>query len=178
MTDYFLRSSRLGLRDWRAGDLDLALSLWGDEAVTRLVGGPFARPDVEARLAREIENASIYGVSYWPMFLLDGGEHVGAAGLRPYDVPNEVWELGFYVRRAAWGKGYATEAARAVMRYAFEERKAAALYAGHHPENQDSRRALAKLGFGYVGDELYAPTGLMHPGYRLSRADWLERAAR
>jgi hypothetical protein len=42
-----------------------------------------------------------------------------------------------------------------------------ALFAGHNPANQASRELLARLGFRYTHDELYPPTGLMHPSYRL-----------
>ena len=43
------------------------------------------------------------------------------------------------------------------------------LFAGHRPDNHGSRRTLGRLGFAYVYDELYPPTGLMHPGYELQR---------
>jgi RimJ/RimL family protein N-acetyltransferase len=56
-----------------------------------------------------------------------------------------------------------------VISYAFETIGAKALFAGHHPENAASRRVLAKLGFRHTHDELYAPTGLLHPSYLLER---------
>jgi [ribosomal protein S5]-alanine N-acetyltransferase len=46
---------------------------------------------------------------------------------------------------------------------------ASALFAGHHPDNTGSRRTLVKLGFRFTHDELYPPTGVMHPGYELRR---------
>ncbi len=164
---YFLRSQRLGFRTWSDGDLSLALSLWGDPEVTRFVGGPFSSEQVRGRLAREIANWREYGVQYWPFFLLASGEPVGCCGLRPYRIEETVFEFGFYVRKAQWGRGYAREAADAVIGYAFESLGVSALFAGHHPANEASRHLLAKLGFEYTHDEYYAPTGLMHPGYLL-----------
>lgn len=54
-----------------------------------------------------------------------------------------------------------------MIRYAFEERKADRLFAGHNPKNTASKWVLEKLGFQYTGDEYYEPTGLYHPSYIL-----------
>jgi RimJ/RimL family protein N-acetyltransferase len=90
-------------------------------------------------------------------------------GFRPYGKQERVYELGFHFRRAFWGQGLAAEAARAVISYGFGTLGAEALFAGHHPLNEASRRVLLKLGFIYAGTELYQPTGLMHPNYWLGK---------
>jgi RimJ/RimL family protein N-acetyltransferase len=136
--------------------------------VTRLIGGPFSPAQVQERLGREIAMQREHGVQYWPIFRLDSQVHVGCCGLRPYDLERRVYELGFHVRRAHWGQGYGLEAARAVLPYAFGAAGAAALFAGHHPRNEVSRRVLERLGFRRTGDVFYAPTGLQHPSYWLA----------
>ena len=75
--------------------------------------------------------------------------------------------MGFHLRPKYWGKGYATEAANAVIDYAFHHFHADGLFAGHNPKNVVSRKVLLKLGFVYIGDKFYAPTGLYHPSYDL-----------
>lgn len=165
---YFLRTRRLGFRTWAEADLELALGLWGDAEVTRLIGGPFSVERIRQRLAEEIANQATYGIQYWPVFLLTHGEHMGCCGLRPYPPEPHVYELGFHLRKAYWGQGLAVEAAHAVVGYAFAQLGAASLFAGHHPANATSRRVLIQLGFSYTHDEFYPPTGLMHPSYRLS----------
>jgi len=167
--DYFLTSARLGFRCWTANDLPLANQLWGDAEVTRLIGGPFAPDMIRARLAKEIAQMQERGVQYWPIFLLDGDRFAGCSGLRPWQLERRVYELGFHLCRAFWGHGLALEAARSTIDYAFRTLEAAALVAGHHPANEPSRRVLRKLGFTYTRDELYPPTGLLHPSYLLSR---------
>jgi RimJ/RimL family protein N-acetyltransferase len=152
------RTQRLTFRWWREDDVALALELWGDLSVTARIG----RIDPVERLRSEVELASQHGVQYWPVF--DGDAFVGCCGLRPYEA---IYELGFHLCAAHWGKGYATEAARAVIAHAFEVLKAPSLFAGHHPENEASRRTLLKLGFRYTCDAPYAGTGLMHPSYSL-----------
>ncbi len=47
--------------------------------------------------------------------------------------------------------------------------KADALFAGHNPHNTESAKVLRKLGFHYIGDEFYEPTGLYHPSYELKQ---------
>lgn len=162
-------TERLEFRPWSADDAALAEALWGDPAVTALIGGPLDPEQVAARLQGELANQAELGVCYWPMFLREGGTFVGCCGLRPYDLARGVYELGFHVCRSHWGQGIATEAARAVIALAFGELGAEALFGGHHPDNAASGRTLAKLGFRYTHHERYAPTGLMHPSYLLRR---------
>ena len=167
-TPYFLRSERLGFRPWSEADLGLALELWGDTAVTRLIGGPFSPEQIQDRVARETATQKAYGVQYWPLFLRASHAHLGCCGLRPYRLEHGIYELGVHLRAAYWGQGYALEAARAVIAYAFDHLGATALFAGHHPANSASRRLLETLGFPYTHDEYYPPTGLHHPSYLLT----------
>ena len=174
---WIVETSRLGLRAWTPDDLPLALRLWGDPAVTRLID---ARPRldeaaVQQRLQRELDSGASSGVQYWAAFRLSDGEFVGCCGLRPRGAG--VLELGFHLCSAHWGRGYASEAARAVVTHAFLVRGAGALFAGHHPENEGSRRVLLALGFRHTHDELYPPTGCVHPCYRLEREAWRSAAA-
>ncbi len=166
--NYFLTSDRLGFRHWTPADLPLALALWSDPRVMRLIGGALTQQQVEEKLARETATQEALGVQYWPIFLRATGEHTGCAGLRPYRPAERIYELGFHLLPAFWGKGLAGEAGRAVVGYAFDSVGAKGLFAGHHPENGASRRVLEKLEFHYTHDELYPPTGLLHRSYFLA----------
>jgi RimJ/RimL family protein N-acetyltransferase len=166
---YFLTSERLGFSHWLTSDLSLAHELWGNAAVTYLIGGPFTAQQVEQRLNREIACMRAYHVQYWPVFLLETDQHAGCAGLRPYRLDQQVYELGFHFRPEYWGCGLAQEAGRAVIIFAFEQLGASALFAGHHPANAASACVLAKLGFQFTHEEFYPPTGLKHPSYLLNR---------
>ena len=166
---FFMTSQRLGFGVWRAQDVDLASAIWGDNAVTRWTGGPFTPDQVQARLSTEISDLIEHGVQYWPIFHLDTGDHLGCCGLRPRDADAGVLELGYQLRPGAWGRGYASEAARAVIDWA-EAKGVRALFAGHHPSNAASRRTLLGLGFAYAHDEFYPPTGQVEPCYRLQIA--------
>jgi len=169
---YFLTTARLGFRAWREGDIELAMSLWGDPEVVALIDsrGRLTRAQVRERLRREIENERAHGIQYWPFFLLASGAFVGCAGLKPYEPEPGRFEMGFHLCRAHWGLGYATEAAEAVVRHAFGDLGLTSLLSGHNPANHASRRVLEKLGFNWLRDELFEGTGLVHPLYELRPA--------
>src|SRR5262245_42339410 len=110
---YFLTSERIGFRTWAVEDLPLAMGLWGDPEVTKLIDarGQLSEDQVRERLSREIATQASHGIQYWPAFLLGTGEHLGCGGLRPYRPDEGVYELGSHLRPRYWGQGYATEVA-------------------------------------------------------------------
>lgn len=178
MSPYFLESRRLGFRRWTPDDLELAIGLWGDPSVTKFIDARprLSRSEVMERLQAELDLGEQHSVQYWPIFFLESGQHAGCCGLRPYDQPGRIYELGFHIRPAFWRMGVADEAARAVINHAFGPLDAISLFAGHHPGNEGSARLLAKLGFRPDGHVLYPPTGLEHPTYCLHRTEWRRRA--
>ncbi|MBP1040198.1 GNAT family N-acetyltransferase [Vagococcus sp. BWB3-3] len=167
----FLETSRLVFSKWSEDDLTNAMVLWGDSEVTKFISasGKFTKEDVENRLKNEIKQQEKYQVQYWPIFEKNSDEFVGVCGLRMHDAINNVYELGFHLKKDYWGQGYALEAARSVINYAFSDLDATELFAGHHPDNYSSQKLLRKLGFCYTGKEFYQPTKLFHPSYRLTK---------
>lgn len=165
--EFFLTTKRIGFSEWREDDIPLAELLWGEPAVTRFLcaGGVFSAEDIAERLKKEIDNNSKYQLQYWPIFEIASSELIGCCGLRPYE--KGKYEIGFHLRPKFWRQGYAVEAANAVIEYAFAVLKAEGLFAGHNPQNTASAKVLRKLGFRYIGDKFYEPTGLYHPSYEL-----------
>ncbi len=168
MRDYFLTTERIGFSHWTKEDLPLARSLWGNGEVTKYIcaTGTFTDQQIQERLALEMENEDKFAVQYWPIFRLQSGEFLGCCGLRPFEKEEESYEMGIHLRPACWGAGLATEAANAVIAFAFSARSAANIFVGHHPENEGSRKLMKKLGFQYIGDHFYEPTQLYHPSYQ------------
>ncbi|NOU31436.1 MAG: GNAT family N-acetyltransferase [Polyangiaceae bacterium] len=164
-----LTTERLRFRAWNETDVDLAAGLWGAPEVARFISrdGTFDAAAVRERLLREMALQDAHGVQYWPIFSRQDDAHVGCCGLHPYGTEAGVYELGVHLRPAYWRKGLAVEAASAVIAHAFDALGARTLFAGHHPANTGSKQMLLRLGFRYTHDELYPPTGLMHPSYTL-----------
>ena len=165
--DFFLTTKRIGFSEWKKDDITLAEILWGNPDVTKFIctSGRFSTQDIVNRLDIEIKNRAEYHVQYWPIFELTSNELIGCCGLRPYK--EGKYEIGFHLRPKFWGQGYAIEAAQAVINYAFSVLKIEGLFAGHNPNNTASSKVLHRLGFQYICDEFYEPTGLYHPSYEL-----------
>jgi RimJ/RimL family protein N-acetyltransferase len=152
ISEYFIKTGRLEFRTWTKDDLRLAIELWGDFEVTKFFDkrGALSKEQVNIRLLKEIHTQYEHGIQYWPIFIAETDEHIGCAGLRPYDLPNRIFEIGFHIKPKYWRQGYASEAAISVMAYAFENLGATALFAGHNPKNFASKKILTKLGFKYT----------------------------
>ncbi|MGG7177428.1 GNAT family N-acetyltransferase [Clostridium paraputrificum] len=169
MQEYFMKTEDIGFSNWSASDLELAFQLWGEKDVTRYIcaTGKFTEEDILRRLSIEINNGEKYHVQYWPIFELISGELIGCCGVRPFKLEYNTYEIGFHLRKKYWGKGYGFKSAKAVIDYCFTELNALKLYAGHHPSNKTSKKLLNSLGFKYIGDNYYEPTGLNHPSYEM-----------
>jgi len=163
---FFMKTDRVGFSKWKEADTDLASCLWGNAEVTRFIcaSGMFTEDEIMTRLETELNNNELFHMQYWPVFHLGDDEFIGCCGLRPHD--EDSLELGFHLLPAYWHQGYAYEAAKAVMEYAFGNYDIEKLTAGHHPENKASEHVLKRLGFICTGTEYYPPTGLMHPIYQ------------
>lgn len=165
----------MGFRPWRDEDLPLAEVLWTDPEVMGYLSGPMTVEEAQARMRQEQQRLRQHGVQYWPVFERGTGEHVGAAGLKPYTTEPYagpgVYEVGVHIRKPFWSARMGEEAARAVIDFGFREKHAAELWAGHHPKNAHSESLIRRLGFEYVHHEPWGPTARMHPFYRLRRPD-------
>lgn len=167
MRDYFLKTDRIAFAKWNCDDTRLAELLWGNEQVSRYIcaSGVFSTEEIHHRLKTEIDKQNKFGIQYWPIFEIQSDEFIGCCGLRPK--AEGVCEMGVHLRPEFWGRGYAFEAANAVIEYAFNVLGVDALFAGHNPNNIASKKLINKLGFSFVGNEFYEPTGLYHPSYLL-----------
>lgn len=164
----------IGFSLWETDDLPLATRLWSDEAVSHYItaSGVFTQEEIAQRLATEIQNEKTYGYQYWPIFLLETDEFIGCCGLRPCPGDGKTCEFGIQLLKEYWGKGYGVNAGGMAIAYAFNTLHASKLIAGHHPDNIASKRLLEKLGFTFIENRYYPPTGLSHPTYELKNAEY------
>jgi len=148
-----LETERLVVREWEPEDAGAAFAMCGDAEVMRYIGDGRPWAD-EARARAWIESMcrayAERGWSRWAVVEKASGEVVGSCG---YGLPYGTDELdfGYMFGRAHWGKGYATEAARACLRYGFEELGFEEIPASVDPRHLASICILEKLGFEYRG---------------------------
>lgn len=144
-----LETTRLRLRPYREADIAELLPLIGTRevaATTLRIAHPYTEQDARAFLALAQEGDKIW----LAVTLRADGRQIGGIGLR-VEPPHQHAELGYWLGVDYWGKGYATEAAREMLRYGFEDLGLHRIFASHFKHNPASGRILVKLGMRYEG---------------------------
>jgi RimJ/RimL family protein N-acetyltransferase len=189
----YLETERLLLRRLTAADVDNLFALDSDPAVMRYLTGGASTPrdvierEILPRFLGYYERYDAFGV--WAAVEKSTGEFVGWFSLRPHDdVEPDMVALGYRLRRASWGKGYATEGARALIRKGFTELGMRRVVATTYQDNLASRRVMEKAGMTFVRAFRLTPADLAAAGtfhaasqevwdedeveYALTRPDW------
>jgi ribosomal-protein-alanine N-acetyltransferase len=149
-----IETERLVIRELRESDADGAHRVYGDPEVMRYVGsGGKARTweQSAAGVARMMEGQRANGFSLWAVELRETGEMIGVCGVVHVDGTGPDVELVYEFQRSAWGRGYATEAARACLAAALGPLGLSRVVALAYPENAQSIRIMQKLGMRDAG---------------------------
>ncbi|HVV08928.1 GNAT family N-acetyltransferase [Amycolatopsis sp.] len=149
----FLETGRLTLRRFTVEDTDNLIELDSDPEVMRFLSGGVPTPPEQVRdeiLPRLLGYYETFeGFGCWAVQEKGSGEFLGWYSLRP-DPQSEGVELGYRLRRSAWGRGYATEAGKALLHKGFTELGVERVWAQTMTVNVRSRRVMEKLGLRYV----------------------------
>jgi RimJ/RimL family protein N-acetyltransferase len=152
--DVLLETDRLVLRRFTPDDADLLVQLDADPAVMRYVTGGRAtsREEIETDVLPAFLAYHERGRwGFWAAIERLSGEFLGWFHLRPHgEDPDDEPELGYRLRASAWGRGYATEGARALVRHGFTELGARRIYAETMAVHTASRRVMEKAGLRHV----------------------------
>ena len=143
-----LKTARLRLRPFDENDLDAYARLCGDAEVMRYLGEggrPLDRAGAWRQMAYFVGHRELRGFGMWAV---EERGRLGLIGRVGFHQP-EGWpgfELGWAMAREYWGRGLATEAAQAALRYAFTELKQSRVISLIHPENARSIRLAERIG--------------------------------
>ena len=164
-----IETGRLCLRSFRPEDLADLYLVFGDTEVMRYISGGKARTleETETGLGRTIEAWHNRGYGFWAVTAKASDKVIGYCGFMPLEDTSEI-ELAYGLAKSHWGGGFATEAARACLRYGFEELKLERIVAVVNPRNVASQRVLEKLGMRYTKDVHHYNADLMY--YEISSA--------
>jgi ribosomal-protein-alanine N-acetyltransferase len=178
-----LMTPRLRLRGWRESDLAPLAALSRDPKVMEFFPKLFDRAECEAAVGRTEAHFERHGFGWWAVELIREETFMGYVGLRvvPHQLPfTPAVEAGWRLAREHWGKGYATEAARAALALGFGAKRLDEVVAFTVPANLASRRVMEKIGMtrNPQDDFLHPEVPEGHPLqphvlYRLKRAAWL-----
>jgi [ribosomal protein S5]-alanine N-acetyltransferase len=168
------QTERLIIRNWiPQADAPQAFEVYSDPDVTRFIGGRIeniaqTQPWLEGIV--EYNNKRHQTSGFWALVEKATESVIGAIMLKQLPdkegKPTEDYEVGWHLRQASWGKGYATEAARGTIEYGFKTIKLPIIYAVVHPENYPSIRVTQRLGM--------IPKGLTNKYYGVEEVELFE----
>lgn len=142
-----LETDRLTLRMWREEDFEPYALMCADEEIMRYLGGgkTLNRLDAWRHMAFLVGHWDLLGYGHWAVEEKASGRFAGRVGfLNPADWPG--FEIGWTLGRDFWGKGYATEAARRALQFAFDDLDRSHVISLIHPDNKASIRVAERLG--------------------------------
>ncbi|MBZ0326439.1 MAG: GNAT family N-acetyltransferase [Altibacter sp.] len=155
MREYIITTQRLGLRNWLPSDEAPFIEMCQDEAVMKHFPKVLSKEETLGLIGRLKAHFEEHGYCYFAVDLLETSEFIGFTGLA-----NQIWEsaftpcvdIGWRLKRAAWGKGYATEAAAACLNAAFTTFNLNEVLAFATNTNSASEQVMKKLGMNYIGN--------------------------
>ncbi|AUX42146.1 acetyltransferase [Sorangium cellulosum] len=149
-----LLTERLLLRPYERGDRERCVQLFTDPEVMRFVGDGVMSPARAAELFEKVFRVYAQNeFDVWAVCAQDDGGYLGTAELKPRQGTGDL-EIVYVLGKAHWGRGYATEVARALVGYGFEALGARRIVATVDPGNAPSMRLLEKIGFRRAGEEV------------------------
>ena len=148
--DVKLETERLILRPWKETDAENLYAYASDPEVGPPAGWP---PHTSVENSREIIKGVLSRKETYAVCLKDG-KPIGSIGLHlngSTDMTDrdDECELGYWIAKPFWGQGMIPEAARELLRYAFEQLGMRAVWCGYYEGNNKSRKVQEKLGFVY-----------------------------
>lgn len=158
-----IETARLRLRRFTLDDLDTFASICVDPDVMKYIGAgsPVSREELEPMyLSGYIEYWKKHGFGRFAVILKERDELIGYCGLRLFSYPglmlfDDTPEIVFLLKKTFWGKGLASEAARACLKYGFEHLKFGLIVGMTRSENIAAQRVLERIGMKYDNDVRY-----------------------
>jgi len=182
-----IATPRLLLRGWRNSDLPAFAAMNTDPEVMAFFPGTYGRAESDKRVVRIREHFRRHGFGFWAVEAPGTAPFIGFTGLWTTDFETPFTpciEIGWRLAARFWGRGYATEAARASLRFGFATLRLGEIVSFTAEGNLRSRRVMERIGmtrdaagdFDHPGLPADSPLR-RHVLYRLSRAAWTNETA-
>ncbi|MES2121755.1 MAG: GNAT family N-acetyltransferase [Chlamydiota bacterium] len=149
MHKVYIQTDRLLLRQWETEDLELLAALNIDPRVMEFFNTPRSWEETKTFVEVRTESIDRRGWGCWAVSLVDTDEFIGFIGIDevPMDLPfAPAVEIGWRLAYKHWGKGYATEGAKACLQFGFEKLGLKEIVAFTTVNNMRSRRVMEKIG--------------------------------
>jgi ribosomal-protein-alanine N-acetyltransferase len=150
-----VETERLWLKNYTAAEKSDFIALVTDETVMKHVDlGVLTLTAAEEIWTKLIENFYPRGIrTIWAIFAKDDERYLGHAAIRPRPTKPEDWEISYLLKREEWGRGFATEIARRLIRYGFEELNLTEVVATIDDNNSASIKVVEKAGMRFSHHE-------------------------
>lgn len=180
-----LETERLRLTPLSVADVELAVEMFTSPAVMVFLGDLVTEDEIREEMPLWTKRGGDGCIGIWCVSDRSTGEKLGTTFLLPIPIdeddtdwnkvvpgimPDGDVEIGYFFKEGAWGQGYATEACRRLVRFAFEQTPLQEVVATLDDDNHSSKRVLTKSGFTHRGTR--RAYGQDNPDWRISREEW------
>lgn len=150
-----IETERLILREYTYDDFNELYKILSDPITMKYYPKPYDEKGTRRWIEWSLENYKKHGFGWWAIVLKETNEFIGDCGITFQNINNEMLpEVGYHINKHYWQKGYAKEAGKAVIKWAFENTKLDALYSYMNAENKASYSTAASIGMTKI-DEFY-----------------------
>ena len=150
---YLFKSERLGFRAWQDNDLTSLQALNSDPVVMEFFPSTNTLEQSKGFLQRMKDDFDTRQYCFFAVDLLDNREFIGFIGLSLHEYVQElgeIVEIGWRLQQKHWNKGYATEGAKACLKYGFKTLQFTTIYAATPRINKKSQRVMQKIGMQFL----------------------------
>ena len=180
---FSIETPRLLIREWTPEDRPAFTALATDPEMMRYMtdGRPWSEDEIDAYFARQADGIARFGFCMGALVERSSGLVIGLSGLQFLGTTGEL-EVGYWVAKHLWGRGYASEAASGILDYGFGRLGRERMLAITHAENRASRRVMEKLGMTFLKATTGTELGHRFPEievvlYGIERAEWPTKKA-
>lgn len=149
METYIIQTEHLALRELTMNDLQAWYQILSEQETMQYYPGPFDLEQTKKWINWNLDNYSKYGFGLWAVILKETNQFIGDCGITMQNIygdGNLFPEIGYHVDKQFWCKGYASQAAKACLKYAFENKDFTEVFSYQKWTNIPSRRVAEKMG--------------------------------
>ncbi|WP_456441287.1 GNAT family N-acetyltransferase [Psychroserpens sp.] len=153
--EYIFKSERLGFRNWEKRDLTEFANINADLDVMEYFPKPLTKPETSNFIDRLQKHYKKNGYNYFATEILKTGELIGFIGLAYQDYKTQftpATDIGWRLKKRAWGNGYATEGAKKCLEFAFKELNLEKIISVFTEKNTKSEHIMKKIGMDKIGE--------------------------
>lgn len=164
--DFLFQSPRLGFRQWQSTDIAPFAAINADPDVMEFFPATLSAEQTREAVQRYQKHFEIHDFGWYAVDLLETGTFIGFIGFAEVDIEvgfNGSIEIGWRLAKPYWGKGLATEGAKACLEYGWTHLGFSEVYSLTATLNKRSARVMEKLGMSYQGNFLHPKLEKEHP---------------